>query len=207
MMDEIKEKAVDISKDSTYVSIFRIVEDKALIARLFEFYLYSLANTSDSPLSYGASDSLSNEQKDSLLKKLFDSISVSESDMLFDPILRNKIKDIRKMNLSDTTLQCDRIKGFFHISSSKSKAGTTKQHKFDSLFKHIRNSFAHGRIAPCRDYMILEDKVNEMTGRLVISIEALDEWISIISDYLDENNLGGNNDNLQMQNVRWDAGI
>ena len=55
--------------------------------------------------------------------------------------------------------------------------------------------------------MILEDKVNEMTGRLVISIEALDEWISIINDYLDENNLGGKNDNLQMQNVRWDAGI
>lgn len=187
-MDEIKEKAVDISKDSTYVSIFQIVEDKALIARLFEFYLYSLANTSDSPLSYGANDSLSNEQKDSLLKKIFDSISVSESDMLFDSILRNRIEVIREMNLSDSTLQCDRIKGFLHIVSGNKKR--PNQHKFDCLFKHIRNSFAHGRIAPCGDYIILEDKVNEMTGRLVISIEALDKWISIIDDYLVENNLG-----------------
>lgn len=180
-MDE-KDLPIDISKDSSYTSIFQAEIDYETILLLSDFYQYQTANSNDSPLSLKIDLRLSEAQKDELFKRLLDSAGISESDILFNSILRNKINDIRKMELSDNTLKCDRIKGFFH-QKNKSKSGTT-QHKIDSMFKHIRDSFAHGRIYSEGSFLVLEDKVNEMTGRLVITVNVLCQWKTLIEKFL-----------------------
>lgn len=184
-----KNTPIDISKDSDYISLFQR-EDVKTVIELYDFYLYKIANDNDCPMSYGINSSLSWSQKDSLYEELLESASINDSALLFDSILRNKIKDIRLMELSDTTLKCDRIKGFFHINSSGQ--GKTPQHKIDALFKHIRDSFAHGRIAICNDYLIMEDKTNEMTARLIITLDVLKRWIGVIGDFISVDNTEAN---------------
>ena len=184
-MDE-KDLPIDISKDSSYASVFQAGFDSKTILALSDFYQYRIANANDSPLSLKIDLMLSDAQKDELFKGLLSSVGVSDSDILFSSILRNKINDIRKMELSDNTLKCDRIKGFFH-QKNQSKTGIS-QHKIDSMFKHIRNSFAHGRISFNSSFLVLEDKVNELTGRLVITVDALCRWQTLIENFLLELN-------------------
>ncbi len=162
---------VDISQESNYVLPKSIhgLENGELQA----YYQYYFANESDSPLSVKVDSILSDAEKDILLNQMFVAINATSNDFIFNSILRNKINDIRSLGLSDTTLTADRIKGFFHIKNSN-------QHKLDSMLKRIRDSFAHGRIAFDGTYLILEDKTNELTGRLVITIEALELWKSEI---------------------------
>ena len=184
--------AVDICKDSDYTSVFQFDFQSTDFLSLIEFYLYRIANSKDSPLSYGIDTSLSEVQKDTLYSRLLALIGVPEADFLFSPILRNNIKEIRTMKLSDTTLESDRIKGFFLQSNS----GKEKivQHKLDAMLKHIRDSFAHGRVGRMGEYIILEDKVNELTARLIITIEALYIWKAEILSYL---NLDANKEDKQ----------
>lgn len=184
-MDE-KDFPIDISTDSSYTSIFQADIDSDMILMLSDFYQYKIANSKDSPLSLKIDSVLSDNQKDELFKKLLNSAGISDSDIIFNSILRNKINDIRKMELSDNTLKCDRIKGFFH-QKNKSKEGTS-QHKIDSMFKHIRDSFAHGRISFEGLFLVLEDKVKELTSRLVITIDVLCRWKILIEKFLIEFN-------------------
>ncbi len=175
---------VDISKDSNYTSVFTSEIDKDVLSCLCDFYQYKAANASDSPLSIKIDVLLSNAEKDELYSKLLEVANLKEEDFLFNSLLRNKIKDIRGMNLSDNTLTCDRIKGFFH-QKQPSKSGKI-QHKIDSMLKHIRDSFAHGRISFVNEYLILEDKKNELTSRLVITLDVLIKWKNIIEQYCAE---------------------
>lgn len=188
-----KDLPIDISKDSSYASIFQSNIDCKNLLSLSDFFQYQMANSNDSPLSLKIDLNLSENQKDDLYEKLLKSANITDSDILFSSILRNKINDIRKMKLSDSTLKCDRIKGFFH-QKNPSKSGIS-QHKLDSLFKHIRDSFAHGRIAFVGSFLVLEDKVNEFTGRLVITTDVLCQWKTVIEDYLLEIN-GKDNNNV-----------
>lgn len=173
---------IDISKESNYISVFQLYDQSDDFISLIEFYLYRVANSKDSPLSYGIDVSLSTLQKDALYLRLLASIGVSETDFLFNSFLRNTIKTIRTMKLSDTTLESDRIKGFFHQNNSDKKE--TAQHKLDAMLKHIRNSFAHGRIGCMGQYLILEDKTKELTSRLIITLNALYIWKAEILLYL-----------------------
>lgn len=188
-------KPIDISKDSQYTSIFESNIDTATVTTLCDFFQYKIANSSDSPLSLKLDTILSDGQKDELFDRLLSSAGIQKDDILFSSMLRNKIKEIRSMELSDTTLKCDRIKGFFH-QKNPSKSGI-KQHQIDAMFKHIRDSFAHGRIAFDGSFVILEDKVNEMTGRLVITPFALMNWRDTIEKYLAEaKGMENNNGNI-----------
>ncbi len=177
--------AVDISKESNYSSVFQFDKQPPEFIELIEFYLYRVAISNDSPLSYKIDVSISDEQKDSLYSNLLSKIGISEADFLFSSFLRNIIKDIRAMKLSDTTLESDRIKGFFHQSNPGK--GKPNQHKLDAMLKHIRNSFAHGRVGRIGEYIILEDKANELTARLIITIDALYKWKKEILSYLNRN--------------------
>ena len=143
--------------------------------------MYKLANTDDSPHSLKIDKELSIDQKDKLWERLLESASAMDEDFIFEPILRNKIVRIRELKLSDTTLLCDKVKGFLQHKTSKTESNP---HKIDTLFKRIRDSFAHGRIAQCNEYLILEDKKNELTGRIIITTSILLDWAKIIDDFI-----------------------
>lgn len=61
-----------------------------------------------------------------------------------------------------------------------------KYGQVDSLLHHIRNSFAHGRIAFCKNnnitYIIMEDinKNNNVSARMILSKTTLLRWKTII---------------------------
>ncbi len=175
---------IDISQDSNYTSVFTSQIDKDILSCLCDFYQYKAANASDSPLSIKTDVKLSIDEKDELYGKFLDVAGIKDDAFLFNSLLRNKIKDIRAMCSSDNTLMCDQIKGFFH-QSAPTKSGKT-QHKIDSLLKHIRDSFAHGRIAFINEYLILEDKKNELTACLIITLDVLMKWKDTISQYCAE---------------------
>ena len=109
--------------------------------------------------------------------------NLDESKLVFSPILRNNIEEIRKLELSDNTLNCNCVKGFFQINKK------SNQHKLDCMFKRIRDSFAHGRIGAVDDYLILEDKTNELTGRFVVTKDILILWMEVVQLYVKDNGL------------------
>ena len=175
------EKPIDLSKDSPYLSIFQIsFED---VPRLVEFYLYRVAEAKDSPLSFKLDVVLNEAQKDALFSLLLSKANVDESKLVFSQFLRNSIEQIRNLELSDNTLNCNCVKGFFQINKK------SNQHKLDCMFKRIRDSFAHGRIGIANDYLILEDKVNELTGRFVVTKDILLLWMDLVRTYIKDNNL------------------
>lgn len=190
------EKKIDISKESDYISIFETNYDINELLEIVNFFQYKVANEKDSPLSLKLDSTLSDSQKDILYDTLIQSVHGDYNDFLFNGFLRNGIKEIRIMGLSDNTLNCDKIKGFFHQNNPKTCK--KNQHKLDSLFKHIRNSFAHGRIAENNSYLILEDKNKELTGRLIITFSALLLWKKEIELYLKQINDEDNHVNIQM---------
>jgi len=163
-----KTQPIDISQDSNYVLPKSIhgLENGELQA----YYQYYFANEKDSPLSIQIDLILDDSEKDVLLSNMLSAINVSLDDFMFNSFLRNDITAIRSNKLSDTTISCDRIKGFFQINTK------CNQHKLDCILKRIRDSFAHGRIATDGTYLILEDKTKELTGRLIITVEALELW-------------------------------
>ena len=175
---------IDISQSSSCCSLFTADMDLNIVAELYDFYQYRVANSADSPLSLNLDSELSDAQKDELYLRLLKSANICENDLLFSPILRNQIEVIRTMELSDSTLKCDRVKGFFHQKNSKNS--NPPQHKIDSLFKHIRNAFAHGRIAFFDSFLVLEDQKNELTCRLVVTLNVLLKWKNTVKDYLSE---------------------
>ena len=167
---------IDISQDSNYVLPKSIqgLEDGELQA----YFQYYFANEKDSPLSIKIDSLLSDSEKDVLFSNMLSAINVSLNDFIFNAFLRNVINDIRTLNLSDTTISCDRIKGFFQINTKNN------QHKLDCILKRVRDSFAHGRIATDGTYLILEDKTKELTGRLIITVGALETWKNEIVSYM-----------------------
>lgn len=175
------EKPIDLSQDSPYLSIFKISSEVA--PKLVEFYLYQVAEAKDSPLSFKLDVVLNETQKDELFSLLLSKANVDESKLVFSPILRNNIEEIRKLELSDNTLKCNCVKGFFQINKK------SNQHKLDCMFKRIRDSFAHGRIGVVDNYLILEDKKNELTGRFVVTKNILLLWMDVVRIYIEDNNL------------------
>lgn len=175
------ENPIDISKDSPYLSIFQISFEDA--PKLVEFYLYRVAEAKDSPLSFKLDVVLNEAQKDELFSLLLSKANLDESKLIFSLFLRNNIEEIRKLELSDNTLKCNCVKGFFQINKK------SNQHKLDCMFKRIRDSFAHGRIGAVDDYLILEDKTNELTGRFVVTKDILLFWMDVVRIYIKDNNL------------------
>lgn len=177
-----QEKPIDISKESLYINPLDtpLAED---ISIQF-FFQYVAANTADSPLSAHLDENLSTTEKDDLWKSLLRLAGASEEDFLFNSILRNKIEDIRKMNLSDTTLICDRIKGFIH-QNNPPKEGKEAGHRIDALFKRMRDAFAHGRISYEGGFFILEDKKKQLTARIVITFDVLKQWKEYITSIIE----------------------
>lgn len=175
------EKTIDLYKDSPYLSIFQISCEDA--SKLVEFYLYEAAEAKCSPLSLKLDTILNKSHKDVLFSLLLSKLNVDESKLIFSPILRNNIEEIHELELSDDTLNCNCVKGFFQINNK------SNQHKLDCMLKRIRDSFAHGRIGEVGDYLILEDKRNELTGRFVVTKDILLRWIDIIRIYIKDNNL------------------
>lgn len=168
-----QEKPIDINKDSLYINPLDTPLANDISVQFF--FQYVAANSSDSPLSARLNEILSSEEKDELWKSLLLLAGATEEQFLFSSILRNKIEEIRKMQLSDTTLVCDRTKGFMH-QKSPPKDGKITEHYVDALFKRMRDAFAHGRIAYNGEFFILEDKKNELTARIVISLDVLRQW-------------------------------
>ena len=179
MTTKAKSIAPDICEESSYSSPIQIFSEDA--ADVHEFFQYYAANSDDSPLSMRMDIELTETQKDELWKRMLKSISADDADFLSDSILRNHIIDIQQLKLSDTTLVCDRNKGFYHVGHVTK--GVNKKHKTYWFFKRIRDAFAHGRIAVCDDYLILEDKTNELTGRIVVTKDALKSWMNTINEY------------------------
>ena len=65
---------------------------------------------------------------------------------------------------------------------------------FNSIFRHIRNSFAHGRFFVYRkdnnDYIFMEDTYkNKVTSRIVVKVETLIKWIDLITCKVNINNM------------------
>lgn len=186
MLQPSKNTVVDIDKDSNYLKPSSIFNEENLTV-LQEFYQYRTANEKDSPLSLKIDTILSDSEKDDLWNKLLLSAKVDDSKFIFSSLLRNKISDIQNLELSDTTLKCDGIKGFVHINNPPKdpiKSGPA-QHKIDTLFKRIRNAFAHGRIAQKDGYIIFEDKLKQMTARIVLTDDVLKNWKNEIEQFLD----------------------
>lgn len=169
-----------IKKESSYILPFKLW-DSEIACALFEFYLYNMANKSDSPLSYDLSRKLDDAQKQALLIHLLDIVGSQEEDFICARFLNHKMTDIKNAGLSDNTLTCDRIKGFLQSPSNT--------FNFDILMKRIRDAFAHGRIARSGDqaYLILEDMRNDLSGRIVIKNDTLIIWRDEIKLYYKEN--------------------
>ena len=172
---------VDISRDSSYISLYEKYANNSKMVLMCNFFQYYSANKSDSPISMELDTLLTDEQKDELFSKLIDVAKIKKDDIIFNSILRNKIKEIREMELSDETLNCDRIKGFIH-QNNPPKNGRA-QHEIDALFKRIRDAFAHGRTAFNGEFLILEDKSKQLTGRLIITEHVLLEWKKTIEQF------------------------
>lgn len=177
-----QEKPVDISIDSPYINPLEtpLAED---ISIQF-FFQYVTANSSDSPLSAHLDEVLSSQEKDELWNAILHIAGASEEDFLFNSILRNKIEDIRRMKLSDTTIACDRVKGFMYLKNPP-KDGKNAEHRIDALFKRVRDAFAHGRVSYNGEFFILEDKKNELTDRIVITLDTLKQWKEYITSIID----------------------
>lgn len=183
MANNKKTVVVDISKGSTY-----ILPNQTPLANNVEiqpFFQYVAANTSDSPLSAKLDEILTDDEKDDVWSKMLAVSGSDENDFVFASILRNRIQDIQALKLSDTTLACDKVKGFVH-QNPPAKNGNRSQHKLDALLKRMRDAFAHGRIASVNDYLILEDKREQLTGRIIITVDVLEEWIKILEGRIGE---------------------
>ena len=176
---------IDISAESAYSSVYERYKANPELIDLCQFFQYKTANDADSPLSLKLDLRLSDDQKDSLMQRLLDSANAPNCDFLFESsFLKHRIDEIRKLEISDKTLVCDRTKGFF-LKKKKLSDGRNS-HNFDDLFRHIRNSFAHGRICFNADFLVFEDKVNELTARFVTTIQVLTSWKEIIITYSQE---------------------
>lgn len=190
-------KEIDISTESSYFSFLKKYINDYNAIELCEFFQYKTANDADSPLSFKLDKILSDDQKKELFSLLLKEANATNEDFIFNSLLRNKIEDIRSLNLSDTTLKCDKVKGFFHQNNPSTTHRS--QLEIDSMLKHIRNSFAHGRISFNDAYLILEDKRKELTGRLIITVDVLKKWKLCIESYLNTMNEKENNNHVNLQ--------
>lgn len=181
--DKNKSSPIDICKESKYT--FPNSTSLGNNINLQAFYQYTTANANQSPLSAKLDEILTDDEKDTLWKQMLIIAKINENKFIFNPRLRNKICDIRTLGLSDTTLVCDSVKGFIH-QNDPSKNEKRSQHKLDALLKRMRDAFAHGRIAISGEYLILEDKKNELTARIIVTTDVLEQWMNIINKKIKE---------------------
>lgn len=174
--NENKDIEIDIKKDSLYASPIILFSGEK--SKLQHFFQYLTVEQKMSPLSMGIQEKMDGEEKDLLWQSLLEAAETTEENFIFAPLLRNKIKEIRELQLSDNTLNCDKIKGFVR----KNK----ETHELDEVLNRLRNSFAHGRIAKSGEYLIFEDKRKELTARIVLTFDVLEKWMNIINAFIEE---------------------
>ena len=173
---ENKDVKIDINKDSSYTSPIILFSGEK--SKLQHFFQYLAVKQKMSPLSMGIQEIMDGEEKDLLWRSLLGAAETTEENFIFAQPLRNKIKEIRELQLSDNTLNCNKVKGFVR----KDK----ETHELDEVLNRIRNSFAHGRIAKSGEYLIFEDKKNELTARIVLTFDVLEKWMNIINAFIEE---------------------
>lgn len=174
--NNIENQPIDISLESSYV--FPLDTPLSEDISIQFFFQYGTVNAETSPLSVRLDKVLSSVEKDELWNLMLESADATSERFVFDSILRNRISLIRSLGLSDTTLVCDHTKGFVHVPQG--------MHRLDALFKRMRNAFAHGRIGYSDGFFILEDKLNTITGRIIISFDGLKQWKQNIKNYIEE---------------------
>jgi hypothetical protein len=167
-----------IDTASEYEAISSIFTSEE-ISKIFEFYLHRGAISTDSPLSLRLDTSLDDTNRELLYNDLLKTAGIDSSNFIFGPDLtkgKRKLAIITQ-KLDDINFICDGVKGFFN--------GDKLTQNVCCLFKRIRNSLAHGRIAVNGKFLILEDKgTSHLTARLVITKEILLKWITIVEDFV-----------------------
>lgn len=150
-------------------------------ASIQSFYQYRMVDPSMSVLSNGLSKKLSVTEKDRLWGRLLSAADISDKNFIFGPLLWSWEKEIVALQLSDSTLTCDQVKGVIKWESSLIEFGD-KIHKLDLLFLRIRNAFAHGRIAAIDGFLVFEDRddLQQLNARIVLNEKVLLSWMKII---------------------------
>lgn len=162
------------SKKLRNVTSYRVIPVKSGVKdfnNLVEFYLYT-APLIDSALSQGDIDEA--DQEDMLLKILR---SVSLKNDIFLKRIKEKSFEIRglsgdSIDFSHQAIVCHRM------------SNETELH---SLLRHIRNAMAHGNVSIYqKKYVCLDDFDSEKNGgkhtaRIVVSVENLKLWKTILS--------------------------
>ena len=150
-------------------------------ASIQSFYQYRMVDPSISVLSNGLSKKLSIMEKDQLWDKLLSAADASNNNFIFGSLLWSREREIVALQMSDSTLTCDQVKGVIRWESSLIEFGD-QIHKLDLLFLHIRNAFAHGRIAAIDGFLVFEDRDNlqQLNARIVLTEKALLSWMKII---------------------------
>lgn len=177
---------MSICQEMANKGVFSVYSDSDA-SKMLEFFLYYAAPVHTSPLSIDLPNSLSETVKRDLVRDLCKRAGCAESDFIFYSFRdqSQKIRDLDAACLSDETFVPDRSKGFFcrHVPNNKQKG--SPECEFDCIIKHIRNSFAHGRVTDAGKYAILEDKKNNLTMRLVIEPGVLLDWADEIQASFD----------------------
>ncbi|MDR0861470.1 MAG: hypothetical protein LBN30_01635 [Oscillospiraceae bacterium] len=171
-----------ITRDSDYRYPDEIISKDAI----FEFYrFYVCKATKYSANSVKKPFELANHEKELLLSTLLSHSNISEDNfvvlenaLLNLPQNAQAVSNIIHLQLDDTSFCVNSEKGFFLAPSG---------HKLDWLLNHIRDSFAHARIAKQNGFIILEDKKpggTQLTARLVLLESTLLRWVNIIEDFM-----------------------
>ena len=167
-----------IEKDSEYV-LPGLIFNTSELTELRDFYQFVLPSSSMTPLSFGIDEKLTTTEKDILWNEMILLAGAVEEDFIFSLFLNNKLQDIAALKLDDNSFVADKVKGFAQCKSPNSKGAD--EHKVDCLFKRIRDALAHGRVAVSGEFIIFEDKTNQMTGRIVLTLKILKNWKEFIT--------------------------
>ncbi|MDR3310975.1 MAG: hypothetical protein LBS90_06465 [Oscillospiraceae bacterium] len=172
-----------ISKDSDYRHPDMLFARKALI-KLYRFYLYEATRHSAMTrkvILEGSGAAFC----DALFEKMCTDNNIPATNFIeltSNGFSAEKKNAILSMRLDDSNFVADMPKGFYFNYTKKQPT-----HSLVSILEHIRDSFAHGRIATAQNskYYIFEDKSDkkeskQLTARFVLSEAVLLSWIDII---------------------------
>lgn len=145
--------SLDFFRGQSYCLPANAFSSMLTYASIQSFYQYRMVDPAVSVLSNGLSKKLSEMEKDKLWNQLMTAADVSDENFIFGSLLWSWEKEIIALKMSDSTLTCDQIKGVIRWESSLIEFGSNI-HKLDLLFLHIRNAFAHGRIAAVDGFLM-----------------------------------------------------
>lgn len=137
---------------------------------LLEFYLYT-APLIDSALSYGDIDESDQEDIIFKIKKEIGTKNIEFIKRINNNSFEKRALSGDNIDFSKQTVLCHRM---------------SKETELHSLLRHIRNSIAHGNVFICnKKYVCFDDYDSESrkrrhTARIIVSIERLKIWKSLI---------------------------